>query len=100
MGGIQGTPLYGKRRSSHQEATRGVALFAQWIILYRKCCANFGGVREAQRQGGRLHTALLTADEMDSFWRCHQDIREFLLQAHSRARELFLHFAHLVTNNH
>jgi hypothetical protein len=48
MGCMQGTPLYGKRRSSHQEATRGVALFVQWIILYCKRCANFGGLREAE----------------------------------------------------
>jgi hypothetical protein len=67
MGCIQGTPLYGKRRSSPQGAAGGPALFAQWIILYCKRRANFGGVREAQRQGGRLHTARLTADEMDSF---------------------------------
>ena len=72
-------PLYGKRRSSYQEAAGGTALFAHWIILYCKRCANFGGLRSARRRGGRQHTARLTVDEMDSFWRCHQEMRELLL---------------------
>jgi hypothetical protein len=46
-----------------------------------------------------LHTARLTADEMDSFWRCHQEIRALLLHAYGRDRELFLRFAHLATQN-
>jgi len=46
-----------------------------------------------------LQTARLTTDEMDSFWRCPQESRELLLQAHSRARGLFLRFTDPGTNN-
>jgi hypothetical protein len=31
------------------------------------------------RRGGMRHTARLTADEIDPCWRCHQEMREFLL---------------------
>jgi hypothetical protein len=41
----------------------------------------------------------LLADEVWHLWKRHQEIKEFLLKAHSRARGLFLRFAHPVTNN-
>src|SRR4029434_845707 len=99
MGVCRGPPLYGKRRSSHQGL-----LEEQHSEFNRSFCTaslvpTSGGVRKVQRRGGRLHTARLTADEMDSFWRCHQEIRALLLQAYVQVRELFLRCAQPATNN-
>ena len=55
-------------------------------------------MREVKRRGGMLHTAPLTVDEMDSCWRCHQEIKDSLLN--SRTKGLFQRFALLpITTN-
>ena len=41
----------------------------------------------------------LLADEVWYLWNRHQEIKEFLLQANSRARGLFLRFAYPAPNN-
>jgi len=46
MGCRQGTTLYGKRRSSHQEAARGVALYVQCMFSTASAVPREGFVLE------------------------------------------------------